>query len=201
MPRTFKQNEEIKDLRKKEILEKSLILFANEGIETVTMDKIAKAAKCSRSLLYHYYANKEELLNEHKKICEKLFSNKLLEFSETYEDTIDLLIAINNYFLEIIYDSNDIINTYYLYLYVSIILTILNDDPNKVFRNKKFKMLFKRISAQLDKAYPYVSKIEQKSKFVFYLMSISGLAINKIRYPKLFMIKLDADRLIMTYLK
>ena len=47
--------------RKKEILEKSLELFIEEGYEDVTFQKIADRCAITRTTLYIYFKNKREI--------------------------------------------------------------------------------------------------------------------------------------------
>ena len=49
------------DKRKSEILEKSLELFCNEGFDDVTFQKIADACGVTRTTLYIYFKNKQEI--------------------------------------------------------------------------------------------------------------------------------------------
>ena len=51
------------DKRKREILEKSMELFCNEGYEDVTFQKIADACGITRTTLYIYFKNKHEIFN------------------------------------------------------------------------------------------------------------------------------------------
>jgi len=60
MPRTAKQNQIIKDKRRKKLLDKALEVFATIGYDEVTIDDITKAAKCSHGLFYHYFVSKED---------------------------------------------------------------------------------------------------------------------------------------------
>ncbi len=50
------------DKRKHEILEKSLELFCREGFDDVTFQKIADACGITRTTLYVYFKNKQEIL-------------------------------------------------------------------------------------------------------------------------------------------
>ena len=64
MPRTEKQWEEIREIRKAQIMESALELFANEGYYPTSISKIAKKAGISKGLLYNYFQSKEELIRE-----------------------------------------------------------------------------------------------------------------------------------------
>lgn len=62
-PRTEKQLEQLKSQRKEQILLAALKLFSVKGYQNTSIDAIAKKAKFSKGLLYHYFDNKEDLLN------------------------------------------------------------------------------------------------------------------------------------------
>ena len=61
MPKTKEQCEKIKQERIEQIYREALRLFAVKGYEAVTADEIANAVGCSHGLLFHYFANKEDL--------------------------------------------------------------------------------------------------------------------------------------------
>ena len=64
MPKTKEQCEKIKQERIEQIYREALRLFAIKGYEAVTADEIANAVGCSHGLLFHYFANKEDLFEE-----------------------------------------------------------------------------------------------------------------------------------------
>ena len=64
MPKTKEQCERIKQERIEQIYREALRLFAIKGYEAVTADEIANAVGCSHGLLFHYFANKEDLFEE-----------------------------------------------------------------------------------------------------------------------------------------
>ena len=61
-PRTEQQFGEIREKRKKEILDTALELFANEGFYATSISKIAAKAGISKGLLYNYFDSKEDLI-------------------------------------------------------------------------------------------------------------------------------------------
>ena len=61
-PRTEQQFEKIREVRKKEIMDTALELFANEGFHATSVSKIAAKAGISKGLLYNYWDSKEELI-------------------------------------------------------------------------------------------------------------------------------------------
>ncbi|MCA9704548.1 MAG: TetR/AcrR family transcriptional regulator [Myxococcales bacterium] len=59
MPRSEKDNEEIRATRRREILEAATEVFARKGVARTKVTDIAAAAKLSHGLLYHYFPSKE----------------------------------------------------------------------------------------------------------------------------------------------
>ncbi|XEC93304.1 TetR/AcrR family transcriptional regulator [Paenibacillus tarimensis] len=56
------QTQHIREARKDQILNASLKVFAQYGVEGTKMSMIAKAAGLSHGLMYHYFESKEEVL-------------------------------------------------------------------------------------------------------------------------------------------
>lgn len=84
MPRTKEANELVRNKKKEIICSAALQLFCKKGYENVTMDEIAKEAKVSHGLVYHYYEKKSDILDSliqegNKKISEFLNLEELNE--------------------------------------------------------------------------------------------------------------------------
>lgn len=62
MPRTEKQNEDIRAATRTQILNSAMQLFAEKGYAHTTTRNIATAAGLSVGLMYHYFDSKESLL-------------------------------------------------------------------------------------------------------------------------------------------
>jgi len=62
-PRSAEQFEEIREEKKKLIMQVALELFANDGYHTTTISRIAQKAGISKGLMYNYFVSKEELLS------------------------------------------------------------------------------------------------------------------------------------------
>jgi len=62
-PRTAEQFEEIREEKKKLIMQVALELFANDGYHSTSISKIAQKAGISKGLMYNYFESKEELLS------------------------------------------------------------------------------------------------------------------------------------------
>lgn len=61
-PRTKSQNEKIRTETSKIILDSSLKLFSKKGFDHTSIDDIAKSAKISKGLVYHYFKSKDQIL-------------------------------------------------------------------------------------------------------------------------------------------
>jgi len=70
------------DKRKREILERALDVFVDEGFEDTTFQKIAERCGITRTILYLYFKNKREIFN---------FSIKL--FTDRIETSLKLIAA------------------------------------------------------------------------------------------------------------
>ena len=62
MPRTPYQYEEIRNTKKRVILDAALKLFAEKGYASSSISCIAETANISKGLMYNYFKSKEELL-------------------------------------------------------------------------------------------------------------------------------------------
>jgi AcrR family transcriptional regulator len=64
MPRTKKQNKEIRQEKRELILDTALEVFATHGYHGSSISTIAKHAGIAKGLLYNYFESKEQLLRE-----------------------------------------------------------------------------------------------------------------------------------------
>jgi AcrR family transcriptional regulator len=61
-PRTQEQFEEIRETRRRQIMDTALELFASEGFSHCSISMLAQHAGISKGLMYNYFDSKEELL-------------------------------------------------------------------------------------------------------------------------------------------
>ncbi len=89
------------DKRKKEILEKALDLFTEEGYEDVTFQKIADRCSITRTTLYIYFRNKREiflwsikqLLSGIEERILETAKNESLDAKQCLEQTLETIIC------------------------------------------------------------------------------------------------------------
>lgn len=61
MPRTEEANQQIRDERRRHILDVSVMVFARQGLAATKIADIAAAGEMSQGLIYRYFASKEEI--------------------------------------------------------------------------------------------------------------------------------------------
>ena len=94
MPRTKEQNMAIRAEKRQLIMDTALKLFAEHGFESTSIERIARHAGISTGLLYAYFKNKEDLLQQ-------ILVSGLNKFAETYPPEItmqDFLVRIEQMF-------------------------------------------------------------------------------------------------------
>jgi AcrR family transcriptional regulator len=73
-PRTKIQFEEIRESKRRKILDAAVECFATTGFHAVSISDLAKHAGISKGLMYNYFSSKDELL---KAIFFEIFSSFL----------------------------------------------------------------------------------------------------------------------------
>ncbi len=143
MPRTKEANEFIKKQKKGLILDTALKLFCLEGFENVTMDEISKTSKISHGLVYHYFKDKNEILEElvilGKNTINEAFINRpkeKKEGKEFFEDFTDFIIECVNKGEKY---------TYYVYLFLNFKFNIVDYQTYSTLNYyQKFEEEFKK---------------------------------------------------------
>ncbi|MFO7939579.1 MAG: TetR/AcrR family transcriptional regulator [Bacteroidales bacterium] len=81
-PKTEEQYQELREIRKEQIMETALALFAQKSFDRTSMSEIAREAGISKGLSYNYFLSKEDLLHE---IIMRGF-NKIIELFDPNRD-------------------------------------------------------------------------------------------------------------------
>ncbi len=81
MPRTKEQFAQLREKKRDTILKTAIKLFSRKGYENTSINDIAKAAKISTGLTYHYFTSKqkilEELINQWLQMADNIFNEFL----------------------------------------------------------------------------------------------------------------------------
>jgi AcrR family transcriptional regulator len=91
MPRTVQQLDEIKQVRRAEILDAALKVFARRDLESAKITDIAEQAGVSHGLLYHYFPTKESLFAA---IIERAVAVGISVIDEAERSTPDAWLAL-----------------------------------------------------------------------------------------------------------
>lgn len=84
MPRSIKQNEQMRAATRKAVVDSAMALFAQNGYAHTTTRRIAEAAGISTGLMYHYFDSKESLL---RAVFEHAMAILSEAFTETYKQS------------------------------------------------------------------------------------------------------------------
>ena len=111
-PRTAKQFEEIRRIKRKAILDAALHVFAEEGFHSATISQIAKKAAISKGLMYNYFESKEALL---KALLLNVFDDimNIFDFENTTELTREDFIYLLDKNIEIVLNDTQFWRLYF----------------------------------------------------------------------------------------
>lgn len=194
MPRNKLENEIAIKESKESILNAALVLFSLYGYQVVNIDSIAKLAKCSRALIYHYFKDKEGIY----KAMMPIVANKIYEITENIDYSLspdESLYQLLKALLEKLQQSNSckLEDNYACMLYHVLNLHLQNDVVPKPKvksedRPLKRKRLFEIIYYLIDKGQK--EKVfyqgETKTYTISILAMLKGLAYTKIHLKENF---------------
>ena len=124
--------------RRKEILEKAIDIFMDEGFEDATFQKIADRCGITRTTLYIYFKNKKEIF----KYSIKLLLQKLEEvIKQILDDTgLDSVEKITNVLLTILEQLEENRRLLSVILEYLLYLSRINSDPEARIRRRTLRL-------------------------------------------------------------
>jgi AcrR family transcriptional regulator len=131
-PKTAEQFEEIREIRKQQIMNVALQMFAESGYDSTSISSIAKKAGISKGLIYNYFDSKEDLMIQ---ITEKGFEDMLNSFDLNKDGVLTEKEFI--YFINTVFDLMESKLTFYK-LYFTL---ILQPSVWKLFEVKFIEMI------------------------------------------------------------
>ncbi len=190
-PRTQIQFEEIRQEKRKHILEVSLKLFANGGFHGTSISKIAKEASISKGLLYNYFKSKDELLKE----IIKNASSKIEPYSDPNKDGV--LVYEEFFFflkriLRILKENVD-----YLRLYSILLLQSKVHDLTKC----EIKDVSDYYAEMLYKFFIRSGCEDPEGELLLFAALLKGIFFQYITNPELFSLELFENKLVVFYEK
>ena len=194
MPRSFFENKELREKRINTIVNASLKLFAIYGSKKVTIDMITKECRYSHGLFYHYFSTKEDVLNEIKRRCHKIFTEKFIELSKTSAVGYDFLRSCLCVIVDLINDGGE--GNYYVHLLFSTKLSYLNQGIKKLYLDKKVYNLYMDSIKEVSKDIEDMQRNQVLKKYtLLFLTLIDSLSLAKINYPDLYKKDIDGNAL------
>jgi AcrR family transcriptional regulator len=124
--------------RRKEILEKALEVFMNEGYEDVTYQKIADRCGITRTTLYIYFQNKKEIFNYSiKQFLEKLEGDIIKVRNKQDLSSVEKLITILMMIVESLEENRALLSVVLNYL---MYLSKSNSNPDSRVRRRTIRL-------------------------------------------------------------
>lgn len=140
MPRTPRQYEEIRNEKKKLILDTALELFANQGYASTSISKIAQKAGISKGLMYNYFESKDELL----RTIMNDFIDEMIGLLDPNRDNSlddDELSNLIDYFFELIKNRREEMKLFYQLSLQPDVMNLLTQDA-MLEKSIKYKKMY-----------------------------------------------------------
>ncbi len=181
MPKTALQNALIREKRKNAIMETALKQFALKGIENISIDDIAQVMRISHGLFYHYFTDKEDLINGIIEKGRETFGKNVTSLIDNNVGGFEFIKGLTEFYLTNLQGSDA--KAYYIYLLLTINLqkVALNDDKWDI---KSYSYLLKSIEEEKNNG--RFINLDAKDLVTLYYSALEGLAYSKIKYKKAF---------------
>lgn len=175
-PRTESQNELIRQVKRKQIMDAALDLFANVGYHPTSISEIAKRAGISKGLMYNYFDSKVDLLLS---IVIEGYDRMIVSFDPNHDGVLtrdEMILFITDILEQIKTDPN------YWKLYFSV---MMQPTVNSIFHNE-----LKDISAPffeiLSKYFESAGRPNPEAETLLFHSMLDGICINYLyhaNYP------------------
>ena len=190
MPRTPEQYEEIRNEKKRVIMDAALDLFANDGFHATSISKIAEKANISKGLMYNYFESKEELLNT---ILDHGFRQLLDNFDINHDNTItdeEFEHYIHSMFS--ILDENQSFWRLYFSLFVQ--------SPLQEIISQKMMEWYTPLLSMLKDYFERKNVENPEIEALLFGSLLDGIGFNYIMAPSLYPIEMVKKQLIKKYI-
>lgn len=190
MPKTKKQNDLIKDERRKQILSTALRSFCSVGFDATKIDDIAKQAGISHGLLYHYFKTKEEMFFElffHSRGMYRKFETEIL--TDAALDPPEKIRKLLTGLLRKMDDDDDFCLLMYFILNANLIKRDFDKEIVKLCEKNRCPMPMKpNLKASLKEVLREgqksgsLNETDAKEMETVFWVVVHGIAVNKMLY-------------------
>jgi AcrR family transcriptional regulator len=175
-PKTSQQYEEIRESRKRQIMEVALKLFAESGYDHTSISAIAREADMSKGLLYNYFKGKEDLL-------EHIFDDGMQEMLNFFDPNRDGVLTREEfiYFINEVFDlMKRKILFYKLYFAV-----LFQPKVTKLFE-KRFGEIIQPLLTTLSDYYQRKGSTNPMAEAVMVGAMLDGVGFNYVMSPDVY---------------
>jgi AcrR family transcriptional regulator len=177
MPRTPEQYKEIRNEKRKLIMDVALDHFANEGYLPTSISHIAQTAGISKGLMYNYFKSKEELL---KSILDLLTNEIMTEIDSNNDGEISEEEALHffDFYFEILKNKREQVKLYYqLSVQPQVVNFMLNSqfNPKDLIRQKLLYEYFLKNSS-----------VDPEIGLINFTSIIKGFSLEYVFAPEMF---------------
>lgn len=190
-PRSSKQFAEIRETKKKRIMDTALEMFANEGYHSASISKIAQKAGISKGLMYNYFASKESLLTD-------IIGNGIEEMVKAFDPNKDGILTDEEFvfFIDELFRIIDA-NRRHWKLYFAV---FTQPDVYEVIK-LKYAELIPVFMGPLMGFFNRKGYEDPETEALFFGLILDGFGFNYIINPEFFPFDKIKQRIINMYLK
>ncbi len=179
MARNQELNQKMKDEKVEQILNAGLKLFATKGLAATKIIYIAKEAKISQGLLYHYYKSKEEIFTELIRSAFENMNKAALGLEKLNLSPLDKLKLALNELLKG-FDKNEFTSFYHLLIIHANVSEDIPEEAKKILESES-KIPYDVIARIIRKGQKDGSFVKGNANemSILFWTTIKGLAMHK----------------------
>ena len=177
MSKTNLQTSILKEKRRVLIMEKALKLFATYGVDNITIDDIADSLKISHGLFYHYFKDKNDLIDEIIKKSKDVFSILLSQLNSEDKSPKEIVRFLSEFILNELKEDEE--NAYYINFFLTINFqkTYRSNDTGHLEIENLLNIIKKG-----QKEGEFKDNVEPWEILTIFFTSLEGLTNGKIKY-------------------
>ena len=182
----------VSDLRREEIAKAALAIFATQGAEGMTLERVAKDIGASKGIILHYFSSKDELID-------RVLSDALTILGREYQSALSSAVGSDAWLVKFLsfVVSDELFTEDYARVWLSICASSRTNSPYRRFR----KVITRRVRTNLVSALkPRLGNMEARPVAESLMALVDGLWLRRALDPQ----SLSSDRakaLLLTHLE